>query len=370
MPLNESLVQAFETIREYASFDCLSPVPHVDNLRFSYTVERQTMHRLGTKLAEIVCSPDCEDMQYVAHTVKRHFWKELGLTQPPELPTDLPRFLLKDDFKLEIRIDPFELVSQLAIVPLPETPAICIVSSKLALLQKLLNLSDTAIKYLTLAYAISCRHNLTKDDSSGLDFALSNIGLIDDVFRNHAISTLLDSPLAEVETMFAPPCTLVALRFVDAAVVNQRRSLCNVFALTDEFVSLLETKFRSHEAVLAAILEPEQDFDLLDDGSTPIGYLYEILPKDIAEAYECAVLERPLYSLHIYAVVKWFTGGFNKLEPSFYSPLAGRMTFENIREATKQAALDCCRANVPLDAFAILRALYAASKPVDQTITI
>lgn len=99
MSLDESLIQAFETIRELASFDCLSPVPHVDNLRFSYSVERQAMHRLGTNLAEIVRNIDCEDMQYVAHTVKRHFWKELGLSQPPDLPKYSPRFLLKDGFR-------------------------------------------------------------------------------------------------------------------------------------------------------------------------------------------------------------------------------------------------------------------------------
>lgn len=360
MSLDKALVQAFETIRESASFDCLCPVPHVDNLRFSYTVERQAMHRLGTKLAEIVCSPDCEDMQYVAHTVKRHFWKELGLTQPPDLPTELPRFLLKDDFRLEIRIDPYELASQLAVVSFPETPVVCIVSTKLALLQKLLNLSDTAFKYLTLAYAISCRHNLTKEESSGLDFALSNIGLIDDAYRNHAISVLLQSPLVEVETMFAPPCALVALRFVDATVFNQRRSLRNVFALTDEFVSLLETKFRSQQAVLAAILEPEYDLDLFDDGSIPVGYLYEILPKEIAQAYEFTVLDRPLNLKHICELVCWYTAGY-RMQPSFFSPLVGHITFETIRDAIKRVALDCCQSNKTLDEHALMKALYAAS---------
>ncbi len=360
MSLDESLIQAFETIRESASFDCLSPVPHVDNLRFSYSVERQAMHRLGTNLAEIVRNIDCEDMQYVAHTVKRHFWKELGLSQPPDLPTDLPRFLLKDGFRLETRIDPYELVSQLATVSLPDTPVVCIVSSKLALLQKLLNLSDTAIKYLTLAYAISCRHHLTNDESSGLEIALSNIGLIDDAYRNHAISALIQSPLVEVETMFAPPCALIALRFVDASVFNQRRSLRNVFALTDDFVYLLETKFRSHQAVLAAILEPEQDLDLLDDGSIPVGYLYEILPMEIAQAYEFAVTERPLNVVHISELVCWYTAGY-RIQPSFFSPLVGHITFETIRDAIKRVALDCCQANKTLDEHALMKALYAAS---------
>ena len=145
-------------------------------------------------------------------------------------------------------------------------------------------------KYLRLAYAHCSIHSLTKDESSSLKVALAHIGLVDDAHRNRAVSVLLNAPLADVQALFAAPSTLVALRFVDAAAFNQRRTLRDVFVLTDEFVTLLETPYRSHQALLAGILEPEQDFDLLDDG-TPIGYLYEILPKEIAEAYECAVLD-------------------------------------------------------------------------------
>ncbi len=83
MSLDESLNSAFETIREYASFDSHSLVPHPDNLKFQATEERRSMLRLGTKLTEIVGNPDGEDLQYAAHVVKHHFWKELGLSQPP-----------------------------------------------------------------------------------------------------------------------------------------------------------------------------------------------------------------------------------------------------------------------------------------------
>ena len=360
MCLDESLTQAFATIREAACFDSHSLVPHPDNLRFQFCIERQAMHRLGTKLVEIVSSPDGEDLQYCAHTVRRHFWKDLGLSQPPELATNVPRFLLKPDHKIEPRTEPQELASQLATVLMPETPVLCIVSSKLALLQKLLNLNDTAIKFLALAYANCSIHSLTKDESSSLKIALSHIGMADNMHRNRAVAILLEVPLAAVEAMFAAPSALVALRFVDASAFNQRRTLRDVFALTDEFVTLLETPFRSHEALLAGILESEQDFDLLDDGTTPIGYLYEIFPKDVAEAYECAVLGRPLNSMHIHDLVSWYTAGYRML-PSFYSPLAGRITVESVRDAIKRAALKCAQANKPLNAHALVKALYAAS---------
>jgi hypothetical protein len=363
MSLDESLTKAFGTILEYASFDSHSLVPHPDNLKFQATEESRAMHRLGSKLAAIVSNPDSEDLQYAAHVVKRHFWKELGLPQPPELATEVPRFMLKPDHKMEPRTDPQELASQLAAVPMPETPVLCIVSSKLALLQKLLNLPNVAIKFLTLAYANSSRHSLTKDDSSGLSLALSYIGMESNDHRNHALAILLDVSVAEVEALFTPPITVTALRFVDVHVFNQARSLRGVFALSDEFVTLLETPHLSHAAVLARILEPMHDLDTVDDGTTPIGYLYEIMPSTIAECYERTVLNPPLLHQHIHHLVEWFTGGLSLPEDACYA-LDSRLTFESIRDAIKRAALACCTDNRPLDAHAILKALFAASGDV------
>ena len=358
MCLDESVTKAFDTIREVACFDSHSLVPHPANLQFQTKTERHAMHRLGTKLAEIVGNPDDEDLQYAAHTVKRYFWKDLGLSQVPELTTEVPRFLLGPDHKIKHRAEPQELASKLATVVLPETPVLCIVASKLALLQKLLNLSDTAIKYLTLGYANCSIHSLTKDESSSLKVAMSHIGVADNMHR--AVAILLDVPLAAVEAMFAAPSALIALRFVDAAAFNQSRTLRDAFALTDEFVTLLETPFLSHEALVAGILEPEHDLDLLDNGTTPIGYLYEILPSAIAECYERTVLNRPLLYQHVHHLIEWFTGGL-LLPPEACYALDSRLTFEGIRDAIKRAALASCQANTELDAHALLKELYAAS---------
>jgi hypothetical protein len=363
MSLDESLAKAFSIISEFASFDSHSLVPHPDNLRFQATEERRAMRQLGTHLAETVGNLDSEDLQYAAHVVKRHFWKELGLSQPPELATEVPRFLLKPDHKMEPRTDPLELASQMAAVPMRDTSVLCIVASKLALLQKLLNLPDVAIKFLTLAYANSLHHSLTKDESSGLSLALSYIGIAGDEHRNRAVAVLLDVPLAEVEALFMPPITVTALRFVDVHVFNQARCLRSVFNLSDEFVTLLETPHLSHAAVLARILEPEHDLDTVDDGSTPIGYLYEIMPSQIAECYERTVLNRPLQYQHVHHLVEWFTGGLSLPVEACYA-LDSRLTFESIRDAIKRAALACCTANRPLDAHAILKALFAASGDV------
>lgn len=365
MSLDECLTKAFSTIREYASFDSHSLVPHPDNLMFLATEERRAMLRLGTHLTEMVSSPESEDLQYAAHVVKRHFWKELGLSQPPELATEVPRFLLQPDHKMEPRTDPLELASQMVAVPMRDTSVVCIVASKLALLQKLLNLPDVAIKFLTLAYANSSRHSLSKDESSGLSLALSYIGLENDEHRNRAVAVLLEVPLAEVEAMFMPPITVTALRFVDVHVFNQARCLRSVFTLSDEFVTLLEMPHLSHAAVLARILEPEHDLDTVDDGSTPIGYLYEIMPSQIAECYERTVLNRRLLYQHVHHLVEWFSGGLSLPVEACYA-LDSRLTFESIRDAIKRAALACCTANKRLDAHAILKALFAVSNDVSH----
>jgi len=181
-----------------------------------------------------------------------------------------------------------------------------------------------------------------------------------DEHRNRAVAVLLDVPLAEVEAMFMPPITVTALRFVDVHVFNQARCLRSVFTLSDEFVTLLEMPHLSHAAVLARILEPEHDMDTVDDGSTPIGYLYEVMPSQIAECYERTVLNRPLLYQHIHHLVEWQTGGLSLPVEACYA-LDSRLTFESIRDAIKRAALAYCTANSPLDAHAILKALFAVS---------
>ena len=47
MSLNEPLASAYETIREFAIFDALTAVPHPENLKFQFAIERQALRRLG-----------------------------------------------------------------------------------------------------------------------------------------------------------------------------------------------------------------------------------------------------------------------------------------------------------------------------------
>lgn len=363
--MGNTLAAAFETIRREVGFDMLTRLPHPENLRYQRQVEIQTMHRLGMTLADIVGNQDSDDLHYAAHVVRRYFGDALGIEPAPEFISDVPRFLMAPGTRTSNRTDPQELAQHLEQLALPHEDVICLVSTKLGLLQKLLHLSDAEINYLKLAYAVSSQHARIHSLSCCIAMALDHISVLDDAHHARAIAVLLGLPPDDVSKMLAPPCRLKALRFLDTVQTNGTRNLRAAFVLTDEFIDLLESNFKSHTALLQAIMEPEIDLDLRYDEEIPIGHLYEDWPKPLAEAFECAVLSRPLKSHHIDTLVRWYTGGY-KLHPAQYTPLAGRISVEGVRDAIKQAAFDCCIADGALDGFALMRALYVAATTICQ----
>lgn len=358
MKIDDPLEAAFEVIRRELGLDMLTNVPHPENLRFQMHIERRTLRRLGVMLAGIVLTEHDQDVHYVAHVIRRYFGDALGMEPVPEFIGDVPRFLLAADAPVTTRTDPQQLALHLQGLALPQDNVICRVFHNLSLLQKLLNLTDSEVSYLAVAYTVSRQYQHTTSVSYNLTLALQHVALGDESHRDKAIAALLDVPLADVSTLFAPLCRLKALRFVDTLHTGEAPNLCSCFVLTDAFVALLESQHRSHNALLQAILEPEDDLNLLHDDTIPIGHLYAEFPKEVAEAYECAVLQRPLKALHIYALVRWYTGASPAL-PSHYSPLAGRVDLVAVREAIKRAAFDGCRASTALDVFALMKALYA-----------
>jgi hypothetical protein len=260
---------------------------------------------------------------------------------------------------MDPRIDPMELAARMAGITLPQRETMCIVASQLNLLKKLLHLSDAETKWLKLAYASGSHGRCVEDYSDNLSVALQHIGLLDEGHRNRALAALLDEPLAATEAMFQPPSAMVALRFINMPYPGRLGNLLDIVSPTDEFIELLESTHRSHAAFLAAILEPEFDANLVDDGDTPIGALYERFPQPLAACYERAVLGRPLNMSHIRLIVERFTG-YATL-PTMYAPLTGRITFEGIREALKRSTLDCRKANRPVTRYELFKALYDAA---------
>lgn len=358
MNLNETLTSAYETIREFAVFDALTAVPHSENLKFQFNIERQALRRLGMGLTDLFADAENPSLQYAAHVVRCHFWQELGLTQAPKLENDVPKFLRKSDYKVQPHTDPVELAAQLSAIAVPDPSAFCIVGTKLALLQKLLNFSDLTIKFLALAYAASSTHSQTHDLSGSLAAALNHVQVANSDHRELAIALLLDVPKADVQAIFEPLSILVALGFMQAQDYSKPLSLRQVLMLKNEFIMILETPYRSHEAVLADILTPEYDLDLLDSDGVCIGDLYETFPRNIAECYERVLRDQPLQSRHVLSLTAWFTGICLPAETCI--ALDGRLTFEAIRDAIKRAALACRQANKPFGDNDVLKALYTA----------
>ena len=350
---NENIAKAFETLQAAYRFDAFGKVPHPENLRFRAESEDWFMHRLGLQLVLIA---EGEDQQWVGRTILRYFWKELGHAHPVGEAHELPRFLLRPDASMDPRIDPMALVAQMSGITLPQQEVMCIVASQLNLLKKLLHLSDAETKWLKLAYASSSLGRSADDHSENLHVALKHIGLHDEGHRNRALAVLLDESLAAIEAMLQPPVAMVALRFINMARPGRDGNLLDIVSPTEEFIELLESSHRSHTALFAAMLEPEFDPNLVDDGGTPIGALYERFPQPLAACYERAVLGRPLNMSHMRLTVERFTS-FATL-PTQYAPLAGRITFEGIREAIKRVTLNCRKANQPVTRFELFKALY------------
>ncbi|WP_394789628.1 hypothetical protein [Rhodoferax sp.] len=353
---DENIAKAFETIHVAYRFDAFGKVPHPNNLKFRAEAEDWFMHRLGLQLVHIAKG---EDQQWVGRTIQRYFWKELGHAHPVGEAHELPRFLLSPDHQMAPPIDPTALAAQMTRITLPQQETMCIVTSQLNLLKKLLYLSDAETKWLKLAYASSSLGRCVDDHSSNLNEALQHVGLYDEGHRNRALVTLLDEPLAAIEAMFQPPVAMVALRFINMAYPGRHGNLLDIVSPTDEFIELLESTHRSHAAFLAAILEPEFDANLVDDGDAPIGALYKRFQQPLAACYERAVLGRPLNMSHIRLIVERFSG-YATL-PTQYAPLAGRITFEGIREALKRATLDCRKANRPVARYELFKGLYDAA---------
>lgn len=353
---DQNIANAFEVIQTAFHVDAFGKVPHPRNLKFRADTEDWFMHRLGLQLAHIA---EGEDQQWVGRTIQRYFWEELGHVDPVIEAHELPRFLLRPEHWTAPSIDPIALAAQMTGITLPQQQTMCIVASQLNLLKKLLYLSDAETKWLKLAYVSSSLGRSVDDHSDNLYVALQHIGLHGEGHRNRVLAMLLNESLAAIEAMFQPPVAMVALRFINMDYRGRDGNLLDIVNPTDEFIELLESTHRSHAAFFAAILEPEFDANLVDDGDTPIGALYERFPRPLAACYERAVLGRTLNMSHIRLIVERFTG-YATL-PTQFASLAGRITFEGIREALKRATLDCRKVNRPVTRYELFKALYGTA---------
>jgi hypothetical protein len=225
MGLDESLTQAFETIRKATCFDAFSNIPHVENLRYQSIEEGRAMRQLGMNLTAIVGDQDCEDLQYAAHCIRRYFGSNLPMEPMPEFIADAPRFLLAKDKPTVHRTDPQELAKHLSTLAMPQSEHICIVCAKLAWLQKMLHLSEAEVRFLSMAYVVSSQHLRTNALSFDIAMALQHIRVQGDEHRNRAIAALLEVAPSDAASIFKLPNRLKALRFVETVYTKDAPTL-------------------------------------------------------------------------------------------------------------------------------------------------
>ena len=249
MGLDESLTQAFETIRKATCFDAFSNIPHVENLRYQTIEEGRAMRQLGMNLTAIVGDQDCEDLQYAAHCIRRYFGRSLPMEPMPEFIADAPRFLLAKDKRTVHRTDPQELAKHLSTLTMPQSEHICIVSSKLKLLKDLLHFSEYEVKFLSMAYVVSSQHLRTNALSCDIAMTLQHIRVQGDEHRNRAIAVAEDS-VANDLAVTGSMRILSVHRLVDADLLaamprTQRERQKTIWIITewDRSVTTLLTPF-------------------------------------------------------------------------------------------------------------------------------
>jgi hypothetical protein len=352
------------------------PATHPHSLAFLDYQCKFWMRRIGLHIQQLTTEANTH---WLARVVQRSFWQELDLDDPNQAPEKIadkqaaeehesywqtPIFLWPKDKSFILKISIEVMRRSLEKIDCIRPSYLSIVEANLSKLRELLNLNDAEIKLLTLAWCAG--KDQERDDKSDLLSALSlcPMTIFDDAStaeRNTKLATLLDEPVDAVATLFDPCFKLMALRFLDAKPWHEQKTLLDFVQATDEFVDLLETPHRSDAALLAYILEQERDWLLGSESDNPTELITsEYNGHTVEEAYLHSRFDKPLTARAICAVAEWFSG--IEFDTTLFKPTAERIDFEGIREAVKNAVLECCTADKPVTEFAILKAIYAAAK--------
>jgi hypothetical protein len=334
------------------------------------------MRRIGLHTQQLTTEANTP---WLARVVQRSFWQELGLDDPNQAPEKnthkqaadehesywhTPIFLWPKDKPFVLKISIEAMRRGLEKNDCTRPSYLSVVEANLSKLRVLLNLNDTEIKLLTMAWCAG--KDQERDDKSDLLSALSlcPMTIFDDAStaeRNTKLATLLGEPVDAVAALFNPCFKLVALRFLDAKPWHEQKTLLDFVQATDEFVDLLETPHRSDAALLAYILEQEHDWLLGPESDNATELITgEYNGHAVEEAYLYSRFDKPLPPRAVCAVAEWFSG--MEFDTTLFEPTAERIDFEGIREAVKKAVLECCTADKFVTEFAILRAIYTAAK--------
>jgi len=365
MQIEPSLSQAFATLETAFHTDFLSRLPSRHNLIYRQFLERQFMLCIGTALATL---PESVDRLWIAHLLRRYFWRDLRLDARPDLPTELPRFLWPRGYELP-PVDVVALSEQIEALweqkyfGEPDPP--CIAERKLFLLETLLHLQPAETALIELAYAASpdgwpqSESDTFEPDQHALHAVLMCLNWRDLAERDHVFSVLLDVSPQDAAALFANPATVLALHLIDNTDWHRGNGAFAYAVAAEKLFAVLETQYLTHAALLADLQSLPFDRCLLPDSDVTEGMLYECMPPLVADAYIAARQSRHLTAAQLAALVHWQTAMTVTAES--VQPLASQLEFETVCRVLAQAALDCRRADAVVKPLTLLKALYAAA---------
>ena len=361
MQIDPSVSQAFETLETAFHTDFLTRLPSHHNLLYRQFLERQFMLRIGAALASL---SESVDRWWIAHLLRRYFWRDLGLAARPDLPTELPRFLWPRGYDLP-SVDVATMSAQIAALWEPVPDPLCIAERKLLLLETLLHLRPAETVLIELAYAASpdgwpqSESEAFEPDQHALHAVLMCLNWRDVVESDHVFSVLLGVSLQDAAALLDNPATVLAMHLVDNESWHRGNGAFAYATATEKLFAVLEAQYLTHAALLADLQSLPFDRCLLADSDVTEGMLFEYMPPLVAEAYIAARRSRHLSAPQLAALVHWQTGMAVTTESVL--PLASQLDFETVCRELAQAVLDCRKADAVVKPLRLLKALYAAA---------
>jgi hypothetical protein len=341
--------------------DVLTRQPSHHNLLYRLFLERQFMLRIGAALATL---PESVDRLWIAHLLRRYFWRDLGLDARPDLPTELPRVLWPYGYQLP-SVDMVALSARIAGLCEQVPDPLCISERKLLLLETLLHLRPAETALIKLAYAASpegwlqSKPEAIESDQHALHAVLMCLNWSDEAERNHRFSVLLGMSLADTEALFDNLATVLALHLLDNSNWHSGNGAFAYAAATEKLFVILETQYLTHEALLADLVVQPFDWPAFPDPDiTDVGY-YEELPPEVAAVCVASNASLPLTAPQLVSAIWWQT--CMRLPLEAVQPLDRRLELEAVSKAVSSAVVASRRANrMPAD-FDILKAIYTAA---------
>lgn len=319
------------------------------------------MLRIGAALATL---PESVDRLWIAHLLRRYFWRDLGLDARPDLPTELPRFLWPYGYQLP-PVDVVALSARIADLWEPVPDPLCIAERKLMLLETLLHLRPAETALIKLAYAASpegspqSESGAIESDHHALHAVLMCLNWRDEAERCHRFSVLLGVSLQDAAALFDNLATVLALHLIDNSNGHKGNGAFAYAAATEKLFAVLETQHLTQDALLADLVVQPFDWpEFPDPDITDVGY-YEELPPEVAAVCVASNASLPLTAPQLVSAIWWQT--CLRLPLEAVQPLDRRLELEAASKAVSSAVVACRRTNrMPAD-FDILKAIYTAA---------